>query len=80
MNRNQVLTRKIVLTSLLAALVVVGSALRITLPVSIGSTTSFHLGNIMCALAGLLLGPWWGALAAAMGSAIYDMLNPLYIS
>ena len=66
MNRNLVLTRKIVLTSLLAALVVVGSALRITLPVSIGSTTSFHLGNIMCALAGLLLGPWWVALAAAM--------------
>lgn len=79
MNNTQALTRKLVLAALLAALVVVGSALRITLPVAIGSTTSFHLGNILCALSGLLLGPWWGALAAAMGSAIYDMLNPLYL-
>ena len=28
----------------------------------------------MCALSGLLLGPWWGALAAGMGSALYDLL------
>ena len=34
----------------------------------------------MCALSGLLLGPWLGGLAAGLGSAIYDMLNPLYIS
>ncbi|MGN0980222.1 MAG: ECF transporter S component [Candidatus Avoscillospira sp.] len=73
-------TKKIVLTALLAALVVVGSALRITLPLDIAGTTSFHLGNIMCALSGLLLGPWWGGLAAGLGSAIYDMTNPLYIS
>ena len=73
-------TRKIVLTGLLAALTVAGSAIRVTLPIDIGGTTSFHLGNIMCALAGILLGPWYGGLAAGLGSAIYDMLNPLYIS
>ena len=73
-------TKKIVLAALLAALTVVGSALRITLPLEIAGTTSFHLGNIMCALSGILLGPWLGGLAAGLGSAIYDMMNPLYIS
>ena len=73
-------TRKIVFTALMAALTVAGSALRITLPLDIAGTTSFHLGNIMCALSGILLGPWLGGLAAGLGSAIYDIMNPLYIS
>lgn len=73
-------TKKTVLAAMLAALTVAGSALRITLPIDIAGTTSFHLGNIMCALSGILLGPWLGGLAAGMGSAIYDMMNPLYIS
>ena len=73
-------TRKIVFLALMAALVAVGSALRVTLPLDIAGTTSFHLGNIMCALSGLLFGPWFGGLAAGLGSAIYDMTNPLYIS
>lgn len=73
-------TKRIVLTALLAALTVVGSAIRITLPLELAGTTSFHLGNIMCALSGILMGPWLGGLAAGLGSAIYDMMNPLYIS
>lgn len=73
-------TKKLVLTALLAALTVAGSALRITVPLDIAGTSSFHLGNIMCALSGILLGPWLGGLAAGLGSAIYDMFNPLYIS
>ena len=73
-------TRKIVFVALMAALTAVGSALRITLPLDIAGTTSFHLGNIFCALSGILLGPWLGGLAAGLGSAIYDMFNPLYIS
>lgn len=78
--REKLSTKKVVLTGLLAALTCVGSALRITLPLDIAGTTSFHLGNILCALSGILLGPWWGGLAAGFGSAIYDMSNPLYIS
>ena len=73
-------TKKLVLTGVLAALTCVGSALRITVPLDIAGTTSFHLGNILCALSGILLGPWLGGLAAGLGSAIYDMFNPLYIS
>lgn len=77
----RVTTKTLVLTALFAALTVVGSSLRITLPITLGTdNASFHLGNILCALSGILLGPGFGALAAGLGSAIYDMLNPLYIS
>lgn len=72
-------TKKIVLVALLAALTCAGSFLRIKVPSVVG-TSAFHLGNILCALSGILLGPWWGALAAGLGSAIYDMLDPYYIS
>ena len=79
-HKQSISTKKIVFAALMAALTVAGSALRITLPVDIAGTTSFHLGNIMCALSGILLGPWLGGLAAGLGSAIYDLMNPLYIS
>lgn len=72
-------TKKIVLTALMAALTIVGSAIRVTMPIDIAGTTSFHLGNSMCALSGILLGPWLGGLAAGLGSFLYDMTNPLYI-
>lgn len=73
-------TKKLAITAMMAALTVAGSAIRITIPIDIGGSTSFHLGNIMCALSGILLGPGLGGLAAGLGSAIYDCFNPLYIS
>ena len=78
--KQKISTKRIVLAALMAALTIVGSAIRVTMPIDIAGTTSFHLGNIMCALSGLLLGPGLGGLAAGLGSAIYDMTNPLYIS
>ena len=80
MKHQKITTRHLVFAALMAALTVAGSAIRITLPLEIAGTTSFHLGNILCALSGILLGPWLGAVAAGLGSAIYDMMNPLYIS
>ena len=68
-------TKKIAFTALMAALVVIGSALRVQLPISVGGTTAFHLGNIFCALSGLLLGPWLGAAAAGVGSALFDIMS-----
>lgn len=73
-------TRRIVFAAMMAALTCAGSALRITMPLSIAGNSYFHLGNIMCALSGILLGPWLGGLAAGMGSAIYDMFNPAFIA
>ena len=77
--KEQKLIVKICVAAMMAALVFVGNYLRIKIPVSLGGTTSFTLANILCALAGLLLGPWWGGLSAGLGSAIYDMLDPEYI-
>lgn len=73
-------TRKLVFAALMAALTVAGSALRVKVPLEISGFSAFHLGNIMCALSGILLGPWLGGAAAGLGSAIYDMLDPVYIS
>ena len=70
---------KLCVAAMMAALVFAGNYMRIKIPVSLGGTTAFTLANILCALSGLLLGPWWGGLAAGMGSAIYDMLDPEYI-
>ena len=73
-------TKKLVFTALMAALTVAGSALRIKVPAIVG-TSAFHLGNIMCALSGILLGPWLGGIASGIGSALYDIiLDPMYFS
>ena len=79
-NTETVSTKRIAFAALMAALTTAGSAIRVTMPIEIAGTTSVHLGNIMCALSGILLGPWLGGAAAGLGSAIYDMLNPMYIS
>jgi uncharacterized membrane protein len=74
-------TKKVVFTALMAALTCVGSTARIVIPVDIGGTTAFHLGNIFCALSGIVLGPWLGGAAAGFGSLIYDVIfYPAYIS
>lgn len=71
-NRRTVLT--ICVVAMMAALVAVGSNIpNIQIPSPLGNNR-FHLGNVMCALSGLLLGPWWGGLASGLGSAIYDLL------
>lgn len=71
---------RLVITALLVALVFCGSKIEVVLPLSVGGYSRFHLGNIMCALSGILLGPWWGGLAVGLGSALYDCTNVLYIT
>ncbi len=70
-------TRKLAYLGLLTALVFASNYARIILPVSIGGTTAFTLANIVCALSGLILGPI-GGLASGLGSALYDLTNPVY--
>ena len=60
-------TRRVVFAALMAALVFAGSWARITMPINIAGNTAFHLGNITCALSGILLGPGWGAAAQRPG-------------
>ena len=61
---------------MMTALVFVSNYLRVTMPIAIGGKTSFTLANIMCCLSGLLFGPI-GGLASGLGSALYDLTNPL---
>lgn len=62
--------RKIILTALFAALVVVGSRIYI----GTHDTIRFHLGNSMCLLAAFTLGPIGGGIASGLGSFIFDLL------
>ena len=71
---------QIALAGVLAAAVFVASEFQIKLPVALGEFSRIHLGNAMCLLAGFLLGPVLGGLAAGIGSAIYDILDPMYIT
>ena len=77
-SKNSRFLMKLCMAAAMAALVALGSKLEIQIPSVLGSSR-FHLGNVMCALSGLLLGPWWGALASGLGSAIFDLFDPLRI-
>ena len=78
--KKKISVREITLVGLMAAMVYVTSAfLQIPIPTVIGNTR-IHMGNVMCLLSGLLLGPLWGGLAAGIGSVFFDLTNPAYIA
>lgn len=70
-------TTRIIQVGMMAALVFVGTYIRITIPTPLGPTM-LHLGNVCCILAGLLFGAVPGGLAAGIGSAIFDLLDPQF--
>lgn len=72
-------TRRLALLGMLAALVFAGNYARVVMPLSIGSQTSFTLANIFCCLSGLIMGPI-GGLASGLGSMLYDLTDPRFIS
>ena len=70
-------TYDIVAIALMAAFVFVATYFfKIDLP-TIGGKTSIKLGNGICILAALLLGGWRGALSAAIGCTLFDLLDPM---
>lgn len=65
--------------ALFAALCYVGfQYFRIDIPVG-DSSTAFHLGNVFCVLAALLLGGVWGGMAGSVGMTIADLMIPVYV-
>lgn len=77
-SKSRRLLLKLCTAGMMTAVVFVSNYLRITMPIAVGGVTAFTLANILCALSGILLGPWWGFLAAGLGSAIYDLTMPVY--
>lgn len=76
----KITVRQTAFVGILAAMVYVTSAyLQISIPTAIGATR-LHMGNVMCLLSGLLLGPVKGGLAAGIGSMFFDLTNPAYIA
>ena len=72
---------RICFVGIMAALVFTASYMRIVIPLMVADrNAAIHFGNIFCVISGLLLGPVYGGLAAGIGSAIFDLTNPLYIA
>ena len=72
-NNTTNLTRRIVIAALMAALCYIGfSYFRIDIPVGT-EKTAFHLGNVFCVLAALLIGGFWGGMSGAVGMTIADL-------
>lgn len=68
-------TRKLVFAALMAALCYIGFAFfRIDIPVG-SEKTAFHLGNVFCVLAALLIGGFWGGMSGAVGMTIADLTS-----
>ncbi|WWR17476.1 ECF transporter S component [Lachnospiraceae bacterium JLR.KK008] len=71
---------QIACTGLMAALsyvVFTFFQIKITLPG--GDATSIHLGNAICVLGALILGGFYGGLGGAIGMAIGDLFDPVYV-
>lgn len=78
--RNETLM-KLAQTALIAALCYVAfTFLQIKIPMPGGDATSLHIGNAVCVLGALLLGGWYGGMAGAIGMAIADIMDPIYIT
>ena len=70
MNNQKV--RKLVLSALMAALVYVATSI-IQIPSPVNGYV--NLGDCFVLLSGWLLGPWYGAAAAGIGSMLVDLLS-----
>ncbi len=75
-NKTKFSVRQLAFIGLMSALVFVFSWVQIPL----GDIARIHLGNVFCALSGLLFGPLVGGLASGFGSMLFDFTNPIYIA
>lgn len=69
--------KKIVLAALFAAFACVATmSIRIPTP---GTGGYIHPGDAVVILSGIIIGPYWGLLAAGIGSALADLLGGYFI-
>lgn len=69
--------KNLCLIGVLTALVFALTGLGIDIPSPLGKS-KIHFGNVMCLLSSLLFGPGVGALSAGIGSALYDLMDPVW--
>lgn len=80
MNQKHNLIYKLVFVGVMAAMIYVATMfLRIEIPTPTGPT-NLKTGNILCLLAGMLFGGVLGGLSAGIGSMLFDLSNPAYVS
>ena len=72
-------TKKLAYVGLFAALAFLSNYLQIPFVTPFGNTR-FHLGNMFCLLSGIILGPLYGGLSAGLGSAMFDLFDPVYFT
>ncbi len=71
--QKEVNVRTLTLAALFAALCYIGfTYCKIDIPVG-AEKTAFHLGNVFCVMAALLLGGFWGGMAGAIGMTLADL-------
>ena len=71
--RKKVEVRTLTLAALFTALCYIGfTYCKIDIPVG-AEKTAFHLGNVFCVLAALLLDGFWGGMAGAIGMTLADL-------
>lgn len=73
MNFNNINTKKLTITAMFAALACVATMI-IRIP-TIGTGGYIHLGDAIVVLCGIFLGPFYGGLAAGIGSAMADLIG-----
>ena len=74
---NRMLT-KIVYVGIMAALIFAATHL-LSFQIFATPPTMFKTANILCLLAGMLFGGWYGGLAAGIGSALFDLTSAFAI-
>ena len=71
--------KKITLIALFASFTFVATSVKIDIPLA-GGNTMVHLGNALCIVSGILLGPILGGLSAGIGSFLFDLFSPFFIT
>ncbi len=79
-NSNRYTTRQIAFIGVMAAIVFVSNYIQIKIPVGFNDVTRIHVANAFCLLAGIVLGPVAGGLSAGIGSGLFDVLDPQFIT
>ena len=74
MHKSKLQVKNVVLAGVMAALVYASFFLNIPLSLGVGKTM-LTMGNVTCVIAGLLLGPVAGGLAAGIGAFFFDLLG-----